>query len=586
MSVRPVTRSAQNLASQVGIGLGRLNVLNPKMLLVLAVILFFTDLAYEGQRSPSSLPWLLLYSPASIMVFLLVFVALSLFMRRVGSDNARAIGVVSAALFSAAAKSLVLMVLLHGESFFANFQERIGGDLSIAGLYIVISAVMFHAYNNHLQVIEELNRLSRKLAEQKQTTIEIAADVESELQRKANAALWSELDRIAAASDSVLDSVETSSLKMQIQALVRNQVRPLSRELNARVQILRAKTTAELSQNTVKELWNLRVIPRVDSSFIASYVIAIPNIFFTIASKAGPLNALLVLAVSVSYPVLGRLLQFVLPAKRMPIGYVLNFPALVSIMAYVPTGVAIYLLGLQFPLVGITTFTAGGVLIFTCVASTAWFALQRTRDENADEILRINSEIRHEMDLLDQAVWVAQRKWSYIIHGTVQGALTVASSRLEMARRPDEALKTAVRADIERAKAVLINPPTFDRPIRELFDEIKSTWKGVCDFDYQISPSAELALSKNETAVTCLIEITKELISNANRHGDANKFWLNAFLNQDGDMSIVAGNNGRLVEGGAGAGLGFEMISQLTKDWSPVGGSSTSFSGTLPMPRG
>ena len=586
MSFRPVTRSTQNLASQVGIGLGRLNVLNLKMLLVLAVILFFTDLAYESQRSPSALPWLLLYSPVSILVFLLAFVALSLSIRRVGSDNARAIGVVFAAIVSAAAKSLVLMVLLHGESFFANFQERIGGDLSIAGLYIVISAVMFHAYNNHLQVIEELNRLSRRLAEQKQTTIEIASDVESELQRKANAALGSELDRIAAASDSVFDSVETSSLKMQIQALVRNQVRPLSRELNARVQILRAKTTAELSQNTVKELWNLRVIPKVDSSFIASYVIAIPNIFFTIASKAGPLNALMVLAISVSYPVLGRLLQFVLPAKRMPIGYVLNFPALASIIAYLPTGVAIYLLGLQFPLVGITTFTAGGVLIFTCVASTGWFALQRTRDENADEILRINSEIRHEMDLLDQAIWVAQRKWSYIIHGTVQGALTVASSRLEMARRPDEALKTAVRADIERAKTVLVNPPTFDRPVRELFDDIRSTWQGVCDFEYQISPSAELALSKNQTSVTCLIEITKELISNANRHGGANKFWLNAYLNPDGDMSIVAGNNGKLVAGGAGTGLGFEMISQLTKDWSLVGGSSTSFSGTLPMPRG
>lgn len=586
MKVRPVTLSARHLTSQIGIGLGRLNALNPKMLLVLTFILFLTDIGYEGQRSPQVLPWLFLFSPASIVVFLLVFVGMYLLIRRISNDTFRALGVVFSTLLAAAAKSLTLMVLVHRDSFFTNFQERISGDLTIAGVYIVISAVMFHAYNNHLQVIEELNRVSKRLTEQKETTIEVASEVEAELQEKANAALGAELDRISTANEAVFDALETSSLKMQIQALVRNRVRPLSRELHARVQILRSKNAAELKLDTFRDVWKLRVITNIDADFIASYVIAMPNIFFTIASKAGLLNALLVLAISLSYPVLGRLIQFALPGKRMPISYVFNFPALASILAYAPTGVVLYLLGQEFPLVGVTALTAGGVLLFTCISSTAWFALQRTRDENADEILRINAEIRHELDLLDQAVWVAQRKWSYIIHGTVQGALTVAASRLEMAVRPDEALKTAVRADVERAKTVLVNPPTFDRPVRELFDEIRSTWQGVCDFEYQISPSAELALSKNQTSVTCLVEITKELISNANRHGGANKFWFNAYLNPDGDMSIVAGNNGKLVAVGAGAGLGFEMISRLTRNWSLVGGSSTSFSGTLPVPRG
>ena len=585
MKVRPVERSTKSLSSQVGVGLGRLAVLNPRMLLVLAIILFLTDIAYEGQRNPSGLPWLFLFSPASIVVFLLSLVTLYLFIRRIGSDVLRAVGICVATIISAIAKSLVLMILVHRSSFFANFQDRIFGDVTIAVLYIIISSVMFHAYNNHVQVVEELNRVSQRLAEQKQTTIEVASDVEMELQQKANATLGAELDRISAASQSVLDSVETSSLKMQIQALVRNQVRPLSRELNARVQILKAKSSPKLRRDTFRDISSLRVIPSIDASFIASYVIAIPNIFLTVLSKAGLINALLVLTVSISYPLLGRLIQFVLPGKRMPIGYVLNIPALASLVAYVPTGVVISLIGTQFPLVNVTTFSAAGVLLFTCIASTAWFALQRTRDENAAEILRINSEIRHELDLLDQAVWVAQRKWSYIIHGTVQGALTVASSRLEMAAKPDEALKAAVRADIERAKAVLVNPPTFDRPIRELFDEIADTWQGVCDFEYQLSPSAELALSKSQTSITCLVEITKELVSNANRHGGADKFWINCYLNPDGDLSIVAGNNGKPIPAAAGSGLGFEMISQLTKDWSFARGSSNSFSGILPMPR-
>lgn len=313
MKVRPVERSTKSLSSQVGVGLGRLAVLNPRMLLVLAIILFLTDIAYEGQRNPSGLPWLFLFSPASIVVFLLSLVTLYLFIRRIGSDVLRAVGICVATIISAIAKSLVLMILVHRSSFFANFQDRIFGDVTIAVLYIIISSVMFHAYNNHVQVVEELNRVSQRLAEQKQTTIEVASDVEMELQQKANATLGAELDRISAASQSVLDSVETSSLKMQIQALVRNQVRPLSRELNARVQILKAKSSPKLRRDTFRDISSLRVIPSIDASFIASYVIAIPNIFLTVLSKAGLINALLVLTVSISYPLLGRLIQFVLP---------------------------------------------------------------------------------------------------------------------------------------------------------------------------------------------------------------------------------------------------------------------------------
>jgi hypothetical protein len=274
-----------------------------------------------------------------------------------------------------------------------------------------------------------------------------------------------------------------------------------------------------------------------------------------------------------------------LSRKKIPVASALVAPALVSIIAYLPTGYVIYLLAQQYELVGLTTLTAGGVLLFTNIASTAWFALQRSRDENAAEILRVNAEIRHELDLLDQSVWVAQRKWSYIIHGTVQGALTVAASRLEMANKLDDKLKEAVRADIERAKSVLASPPNFARPLDELMKEIAQTWEGVCDFEYQISPSAISALASSQTSTICLVEITKELISNAKRHGEATKFWLNAHLDQNGDLAVIAGNNGNRKSSTENSGLGMEMISQLTRSWKFTGPDFTNFTTVLPMPR-
>ena len=585
MKLRLVPRSSSSLASLVNTGLSRLELRNPRLLGFLAVTLFLTDIGYEGQRSFGVFPLLFLFSPISIVAFLVVFLGLFLVVNKMQSNGAKAFAIVVITSIAAAAKSLVLMLLLHQENFAVNLQQRIAGDLTIAILYILIAAAIFNAYNNHLRVVAELNRVTARLLEQKNTTIAVADEVEAELQKRANSSLGSELDKIASSNEKVMDACESAALKIQIQALVRNQVRPLSRELQARVQILRSIVPPELEPSKSRNLWKLKVVPNLDSSFVASYVIAMPNIFFTILSKADFWSSLIVLWISISYPILGRLIQFALPGKRISVSNALNIPAVASLAAYLPTGIAIYILGLQYPLVGLTTFTAGGVLMFAAICSTAWFALQRTRDENAAEIQKVNSEIKHELDLLDQAVWVAQRKWSYIIHGTVQGALTVASSRLEMSAKPDEKLKLAVRADIERAKTVLSSPPNFDRPLKELLGEIVDTWQGVCDVEYQIAPSAQQALEKSKTSTTCLIEILKELVSNASRHGGASKFWLNAYLNSEGDLSIVAGNNGKVMSGELSTGLGFEMITKLTKNWSLTGTTSGSFSAILPMPR-
>ena len=577
--------SPKSLSSLVATGLGRLNVFQPRLLIAISIILFMTDIGYELQRDPAVFPLVIPFSLISIVVFLLALAGPFFWIRKMGTNAGRAIGLLLATLAAATVKSFLLMFLLHGESYLQKFQERILGDLTIATLYILVTAAMFHAFNNHLQVAEELNRVSVRLLEQKNTRIEVASEVELELREKANSTLDAELNRISAASERIFDPVESSALKLQIQALVRNQVRPLSRELQAKVQVLRSITPPESEIKGAKSLRKLRVIPRIDSSFIASYAVAIPNVLLTILSKSDLPATLFVAAVSVSYPLLGRIIQFTFSRKRIPVASALVTPALVSLIAYLPTGYVIYQLAEQYELVGFTTLTACGVLLFTNIASTAWFALQRSRDENAAEILRVNAEIRHELDLLDQSVWVAQRKWSYIIHGTVQGALTVAASRLEMANKLDDKLKEAVRADIERAKSVLASPPNFARPLDELMQEIVQTWEGVCDFEYQISPSAISALASSQTSTICLVEITKELISNAKRHGDATKFWLNAHLDHNGDLAVVAGNNGNSKSSTENSGLGMEMISQLTRSWKFTGPDFTNFTTVLPMPR-
>lgn len=577
--------SSSYLLRQVWQGLGRLNLLNPKLLLTLTVLLFATDVLYEGQRYPEILPRLLWVSPILILVFVLTLLPFVWIVKKIRGESFRAVFLLCWVMVGAGLKSFLFMYFLHQQSYLEKFQDRIAGDLTIAGLYIVTAAVIFNAYEYHAKIVQELNRVSARLAEQKEVRVEVAEEVEKELQSKANVALIGELDKISQSSKSVLNSAEIAALKLQIQSLIRNQVRPLSRDLLGRVEILRRKAVESLETRRFSDVLSIKFIPRQDSSFLASYVISIPNILVTIASKVDITAALLLLFISASYPIIGKFLQRFLPRNETTWLNALLLTGVTSLIAYIPTGIYLLALSETYQSVSVTVVSALGVLLFTALAATAWFALQRNRESKASEILRINADIRHELDLLDQAIWVAQRKWSYIIHGTVQGALTVAASRLEMATRLDNELKLAVQADIDRAKSVLQSPPSFERPVRELLDEIAQTWAGVCHFEYQLSPSAEFAISKSKTSNTCLIEISKELISNANRHGKATKFWLNCYLDQNGDLSIVAGNNGKTMSGSASSGLGYEMISQLTRDWRMGGSDASSFSATLALPR-
>jgi hypothetical protein len=56
-------------------------------------------------------------------------------------------------------------------------------------------------------------------------------------------------------------------------------------------------------------------------------------------------------------------------------------------------------------------------------------------------------------------------------------------------------------------------------------------------------------------------------------------------LNNDADLEMVAGNNGKPLSNEAAAGLGFQMISELTKKWRFEREKATGFSAVLPLPR-
>ncbi len=581
MRLKLLPDSGRNLLSLMWTSLIKIDPLSPKLIFMLAILLFLTDVGYEGQRSPDRLPELALFSIASILVFFAIYFGMVFLTKNVKNKTVKGLALFSIVIFAEICKSAVLIIAFRTEVFIEHFIERLPGDISLAALYWLIAGVIRSTSDDHLLAVSELNRSFQRLYQQRRLTLKTASEVEQDLHDKASSVLLNDLDRLASLSREIMDAAKASEVKLEIQRLVRNQVRPLSRELKARVEVLESLSPSEAPST---KLGSLRSIPRQDASYVVSYLIAMPNIFSTFISKTDLITSLLLLLASVSYPLLGRLVQNFMPKGKFSIASSLIVCGIVSAICYLPFGFVISFFASQWQELLITVFTAGGVLLLTCLISTSWFTLQRQRLEIVEQIKQINREAKHEFDLLDQSIWVAQRRWSFLIHGTVQAALTVAASRLELSRRPDDRLRVQVESDITRAKDILTNPPEFSGDARVLLDEIVATWEGVCSFSYQISSSAEKSLNQSPTSTICFIEILKELVSNASRHGGATKFWLNAYLNPEGDLEMIAGNNGKPVPTDISAGLGFQMITDLTKDWE-IDRKAAGFSATLPMPR-
>ena len=81
-------------------------------------------------------------------------------------------------------------------------------------------------------------------------------------------------------------------------------------------------------------------------------------------------------------------------------------------------------------------------MIWTVVAQTLlgfWLSaylriIDEARVDLEDQMAQINEKLSHELAVFNQALWLQKRRWSYLLHGTVQATLTAAIAHGSMYR--------------------------------------------------------------------------------------------------------------------------------------------------------
>lgn len=549
---------------------GRTNPYNKVLLLFLTLWPLVSTVLYEAAQYGFYNPRLWIAAGLSSLAMISVYLVLMYPFYKVPALQRSALGkglVVSIVYLTKAAVT-VLIVAAEPAAAFELWVIRAPGDMSVALITWIALSVALTSNLDYRISLTKLNQSADELETQRQART-VAADVANQkLKFLAIDSLQTELDKISHGLKAVAESKDAWRISAEIKNLIANKVRPLSHELIKRIDLLARLDLKSGESLGRKDLRWLMFCPRLDSRLGLAYFAASINIALTIAPLTNVLVAAQVFVVSALSPLIAIFLTYIWQqGVRLRLEGGILWMVFATLISYLPTLWVINYFANSFPVLEVIQITAFLLILSLVFGFSMWAAFQRARDEQLAAITSQQEEISRELALIDQSIWLARRKWAYLIHGTVQGALTVAQSRLVFKAEPTKEVVSQVIKDVEKAKRALQEPLDFSYRTHEMCQSIQKSWHEICDVHFEIPEEVFSRLDENESAQACFIELAKELTSNAYRHGKAKNIWISAFLGQDATLKVISSNDGLAMPKEFEPGIGFEMFDELTESW-------------------
>ena len=444
---------------------------------------------------------------------------------------------------------------------------RLPGDITIALITLIAMSELMHSTNRHLDAMSKLTQANATLLESRKATSTKASAAEKALRKMAQSALLGELDKIKRHLSKANLKEEISSVAEEIRELITNQVRPLSHKLRDRLDDLTVTKELKAIRKPLRFGRPNSVHAFEDTRVVATYLLAMPNILVTINALSSPLVTLAAFAASLAILPIGLGLRQLLSFVQLR-SWISNWIAMTVILfiSYLPLQRTTFYFIESYPALVQVRFSGIGVFMFVGVAITLWRAIERSRNQIEHELSGLNLELARSTTIVEQQIWLAQKKWAYLVHGTVQGALTVAASRLQLASQDKPADVKQILKELDKAVVALKGDWSIEQPFSRLVKETQETWAGVLSIELAIDKSAKATI-ENATAARCVSEIVKELAGNAYRHGQAKQLFVSLGKNTDGDLWLKASNDGAPLTGEVN-GLGSDLFTDLTMNWS------------------
>jgi signal transduction histidine kinase len=144
---------------------------------------------------------------------------------------------------------------------------------------------------------------------------------------------------------------------------------------------------------------------------------------------------------------------------------------------------------------------------------------EQLRAERLVEMGAATEEAKWQRSLIQSRAWVEQQRLGRFVHSELQGRIR--ATALRASTEHGDVLPAKVVGELEEECLRAIDL-TVDEPDLEAFmANTVELWQGVADVSFDLAPAAREALAADPWATSALIEISREAISNASKHGSA-----------------------------------------------------------------
>jgi signal transduction histidine kinase len=173
-----------------------------------------------------------------------------------------------------------------------------------------------------------------------------------------------------------------------------------------------------------------------------------------------------------------------------------------------------------------------------------------------EELRLLNSQLR-------QQVWLDQKMLATELHGSVQATLHATALQLSKIDQPSISDLEKVRDAVDKAISRLGQTEYLEgESFSQIIEDIAEVWEDTCEIEYLIQPDAQAVLDQQQSLARSTVEVLREAITNAIKHGKANN--INVIITKNGQLlDLIVDNDGSEIVTGQ-QGLGSSVIAELT----------------------
>jgi len=470
--------------------------------------------------------------------------------------------------------ALVPVTVALGIAQPGSLVTRILGGAIFMSLVLSLSALAVAAARTYRVAADGLFATQVELEELKQSMGERIRQQRLLLLDRAMSALAPTMESLRVILASVQTREDAAKVALDLRDTVDVVIRPLSASL------AREQTAIELTQVDRKPLFYWRNLTQLMpvGRFILPGTFVILLVLFT----AGSLTTHIPLGEVILTLSLVALTTFVvLWLARLVLGRV-PMPYFLGAIVYTIIHAAIGMTGAYLVTAGIVhvprNLVIGYVALIIAISLAIYFYLsvELLRSDALERQIEIIGLLNLAVSSMRQQFNVNAKRIANVLHGPVQSALYASALRLQQVDRVDEVLVARILDDMDAALAKLAETD-LERPDLDLFiDEIKQVWGDATSLDVIEAVPVLDELALDATATQCVVEVIREGVNNAIKHGEASEIIVEFDRPADGLVQVCVVNNGQVLAGLASGGYGSSVLDDMTHTWSirPVNGKT------------